>query len=202
MATGDAADVLNRLKALLPAGWFSGDTPNLDGLLSGGADVGALIYDQTSYVRTQLRLSTATDGWLDYFAADFFGNSVRRAVGQSDTDWRAYIQRNLLRDRATRPALDAVLFDNTGLHPTIVEGQLVQDLGVCNVGTVACNAGGWVGCALPCEVWVDVYRGASGLSDETLYGLIESVRPVGVIFWVSITDQITVLQNDQVLVLH
>lgn len=199
MAVGDAADITARLKSVLPAGWFPDTTPVLDGLLAGFADVGALIYAQLQYAKTQMRILSSTDGWIDYVAADYFGNAITRDIGESDTVFRSYILKNMFREKATRHAIDSVLFDFTGKHPVIVEGQLIPDVGACNVGTLACNEGGWCGSALPAEIWVDAYRGASGLSDAKIYSLIESVRPAGTIFWVNISSQITLLLQDQVL---
>lgn len=164
-------------------------TPVLDGLLTGAGFVGAMIYAQIQYTKTQTRILTATDGWLDYVANDFFGNDVTRAVGETDTTFRAFIEKNLLRQKATRPSLTSVVFDNTGENPVIVEGMLLTDLGVTNVGTLACNQdGGYAGAGLGFQTWVDVFRNGSGLSDAQLYQLVESVRPVGTTDWVQIQN--------------
>lgn len=87
MATGDQTDIFRRIKALLPQ-WFSDNTPVLDALLCGFAYATAFVYVLIAYAARQTRIKTATDGWLDMIAADFFGASLLRKPGQSDASFR------------------------------------------------------------------------------------------------------------------
>src|SRR5665213_4031709 len=95
-ATGSQADMVNRMQQLIPQGWFAvGEVPLRDSILTGMATGFAFIYSLLGYLRQQTRLATMTDGWLDMFAVDFFGNKIRRAFNQSDTSFKTTIQANL-----------------------------------------------------------------------------------------------------------
>ncbi|MFN3886151.1 MAG: hypothetical protein ACK4MG_04260 [Aquabacterium sp.] len=125
---GDQADMLSRLKAVLPR-WFPDASPILDAVLAGWASAHAAVYDLIRFGELQARIRTATDGWLDMIASDFFGNTLVRAVGQSDRSFRNRILVNLLRERATRNALRQVLLDVTGREPVIIEPTRPADCG-------------------------------------------------------------------------
>lgn len=128
MATGDQNDILQRLKGALPR-WFGDNTPILDALLQGLAWAGSFVYSLWAYAKLQTRIKTATDGWLDMIAADFFGSSLMRSANQSDASFRARIIINLIRERATRAGVIKVLQDLTGRTPIIFEPQRPLDTG-------------------------------------------------------------------------
>ena len=89
MATGDQANTVARLKALLPNGWFAQDsTPILDGFLNGIAWALSFIYSLAAYARLQTRIATATDGFLDLITADFFGDTLPRNYQEDDASFR------------------------------------------------------------------------------------------------------------------
>ena len=96
MATGDQSDILRRLKSTLPR-WFGDSTTILDALLQGLAWAASFVYSLWAYAKLQTRIKTATDGWLDMIAADFFGSSLLRTANQSDASFRALIIINLIR---------------------------------------------------------------------------------------------------------
>src|ERR1700727_986655 len=103
MATGDQSDMLARLKAVLPSGWFPlsvvgqpSNTPILDGLLSGPAWALSWVYTLIEYANDQTRIATATDVWLDLAALDYFGGNLTRNPGESDSAFSARIRANLL----------------------------------------------------------------------------------------------------------
>ena len=106
MATGDADDMLARIKATLP-GWFPSDAPILDGLLYGFATSAAWVYGLITYAKLQTRVGTATDGFLDLIAFDFFGRRMRRGT-RSDALFRSAIIAELFRPRQTRQAIIGV----------------------------------------------------------------------------------------------
>ena len=130
MAVGDQSDIYRRLRGYLPP-WFGdeADTPIINGVLNGLAYGGSYVYGLLSYARLQTRIKTATDGWLDMIAADFFGNALPRAANQSDESFRARILINLLRERATRAGLIKVLQDLTGRMPIVIEPSRPVDTG-------------------------------------------------------------------------
>lgn len=131
MATGDQQDIYRRMRSQLPQ-WFGDEatSPVLNGLLQGLAYALAYFYSLLAYGRLQTRIKTATDGWLDMIAADFFGSALLRAANQSDTSFRNRILINLFRERATRAGLIKVLKDLTGRVPTIIEPLRPLDTGV------------------------------------------------------------------------
>lgn len=159
MATGDQANILARLRALLPQSWFPDDAPNLDGVLAGFSSVGAWAYAQIAYAKLQTRLGTATDGWLDLIAFDFFGRRIRRRKGQSDDSFRGLIRKEMLRERVTRPAIKAALEDLTGQPVTIFEPAHPGDTGGFNTGYLAYNeTGRWGSLLLPYQMFIDVVQ--------------------------------------------
>jgi len=62
--TGDLANMVRRLRALLPTRWFPDDAPVLRSLLSGLGSTWAWVHEGTGYVGLQLRVATASDIWL------------------------------------------------------------------------------------------------------------------------------------------
>lgn len=130
MATGDQNDMFNRLRGLLPRGWFGDSTPVLDALLSGLAQGLSWFYTLYDYAKQQTRLKTATGGWLDLIAQDFFGTTLRRTTGQSDTQFRNRISINLFREKSTRHAVESLLEDLTGRTARVVEPRRPMDTGI------------------------------------------------------------------------
>lgn len=172
MTIGDQQDLFQRIKALLPR-WFADSTPVLDALLGGFAGVKAFLYGLIGYARQQTRIKTATGGWLDITAADFFGAALQRQPGQSDTSLRARIMANLLRERATRAALTRVLTDLTGRAPVIFEPQRPLDTGSYGGPMAGYGvAGGYGSVRLPYQAFVTVLRPAgAGVSNVAGYAI-------------------------------
>lgn len=159
MATGDQQDMVTRLKAVLPFGWFQGDTPLLDALLNGFAYGLNLIFSMAIYTKLQTRISTATDGFLDLVAYDYFGLFLLRGAKEGDPTFRARIFLNLLREKATRRGIIKVITDLTGNAPVVFEPWLPSDTGAYNEGNLAYNtAGGYGSLALPYQGFITVYR--------------------------------------------
>src|ERR1700722_7829173 len=132
MATGDQNDMLARIKALLPNGWFRGLTPVLDALLSGYAWSLSFIYQLIQYAQLQTRIATATDGFLDLISFDFFGNTLLRRQQEQDNPFRARILATLLREKATRKGMNDALVNLTGRTPIIFEPSRPADTGGWN----------------------------------------------------------------------
>lgn len=170
--TGDQNDVFLRLKATLPR-WFGDSTPILDAVLQGLAWAGAFIHSLYAYVKLQTRIKTATDGWLDMVAADFFGTALLRQSNQSDASFRARIIINMLRERATRTGIVKVLEDLTGRTPLVFEPARPADTGSYGGPTIGYGmAGGYGSILLPFQAFVIAYRPAStGIPLVAGYGL-------------------------------
>lgn len=161
MATGDAADIHARLKRLMPR-WFGQDqnpTPVLDGLLQGPSTVFAWAFGLIVYARAQSRIATATGAWLDLSAADFFGRSLRRRSGETDTTFSARIRASIVAPGATRAALIAAITDaNEGVGPSrVFETERPLDTGAYDTGWLGYDvAGGYGADAARGHVFVDV----------------------------------------------
>src|ERR1700722_13498676 len=159
MATGDQNDMLARIKALLPNGWFRGLTPVLDALLSGYAWSLSFIYSLIQYAQLQTRIATATDGFLDLISYDFFGNNLPRNSQELDAPFRARIVATLLKPKATRSAMIAALIALTGRTPKIFEPARPLDTGaygasICGYGA----AGGYGSLILHAQAFIIAYR--------------------------------------------
>lgn len=126
--------MFGRLSALLPP-WFGDSNPVLDALLWGIAQALAWCFSLYLYAQLQTRIKTATDGWLDMIAFDYFGTSQVRFSGQSDDRYRDRILSNIFRERATRHGMEQVLTSLTGIAPVIFEPSRPYDSGCLGANT-------------------------------------------------------------------
>lgn len=191
--TGDQADLTARLKRVL-APWFgNGPTPILDAMLQGPAWALAFIYGLYAYAKLQIRIATATEGWLDIAAFDYFGPTILRKVGQSDGSFRAVIQASILRERNTRKALIKVLQDVTGRTPVLLEPSVVSDTGAWDSPYGYWDTQGAWGGTLPYQMFLIAYRPLGGsqwaaTTDADIFTAIESVRPAGTTVWAQLQN--------------
>lgn len=169
----DPQNMLGRLEAALPRGWFPDTSPVLDVPLSGSAALLNQLYQLLSYIKQQTRIATAGDVFLDLIAQDYLGWRVSRRPGQGDDAFRRRIQVEILRPRATRQALISALTDLTGVAPQVFEPRWAPDTGgvgwqgmtvgtglsVGGAGVV--GAGGWGSLNLPFQFFVTAYSGNS-----------------------------------------
>jgi hypothetical protein len=156
---GDQADFVARIKALLPNGWFTDDTPVLDGVLNGIAWSLAMIYSLAAYAKLQTRIATATDGFLDLISFDFFGSTLPRKLQETDAAFRLRIQAELLLERGTRHGLIRVLQILTGRTPWVFEPARPADTGAYNTNSLGyCVAGGYGSLNLPYQAFVVAFR--------------------------------------------
>src|ERR1700722_7125188 len=166
--TGDLSDLVSRLLAMLPKRWFGERNPNLNALLSSIAASWVWLYDLIAYVIMQTRLATASGGWLDLIAVDYFGDDLGRKINEADFSYRSRIQVALLREAATRSAVAAGLEGLTGTEPIIFEpancmdtrsyGRLTGERGIAGTGMAYGQAGGWGSLQLALQFFVTVTR--------------------------------------------
>lgn len=168
---GDQADMVARMRAVIPVRWFPDEAPILNGVLSGLGAAWAWAFDLLSHVKAQTRLATASGVWLDVIAQDFCGARLMRRGGEGDDAFRNRIRRELLRERGTRSAVVAVLEDLTGRTPDVFEPGLTSDTGGYNSaagggGGIGYGvAGGWGSLSLPFQSFVTAFRPiGSGIS--------------------------------------
>lgn len=192
VSPGSQADILNRLQQLMPHGWFqNGNSAIRDALLTGIANMLAFIFSMLAYVQLQTRLATATDGFLDLIAFDFFGNNLPRGT-LGDASYRSRIQASIFLTRNTRAAIINVLTKITGRTPIAFEPARTADTGGYKVGTVAYGvAGGYGSLQYPYQSFVTAFRPLAGsaqfgITDADIYAAVEGARLAGSIVWVKI----------------
>ncbi|MGM3277895.1 hypothetical protein [Ralstonia sp. 24A2] len=175
MATGDQQDIFARIRGYLPR-WFGdvAQSPVLNALLQGLAYSGAYVYTLYAYARLQTRIRTASDGWLDMIAADYFGTSIQRRTGQSDASFRANIIANVLRERGTRNAIVRVLTDLTGRAPIVIEPNRPADCGAYDAPNSGYGMAGAYGqVSLTYQAFVQAYRPfGSGIPNVAGYSIV------------------------------
>jgi hypothetical protein len=159
MAIGDQNDIVSRIFRWLPARWFpSNEAATLVYAVVNGLAAGlASIYSMVAYAALQVRIATATDGFLDLIAGDFFGPNLPRKSGELDPLYSARIRREIMRERVTREAIDRVVYDTTGNHPTIIELDRVSDIGGYRQG-FAYGVGSYGSKGAPFQVFVTTPR--------------------------------------------
>ena len=178
--TGDTNDVLTRLQRALPRGWFPAVSPSRDVLLSAPAYLGSFVYGLIQFAHAQLRIQTASGGWLDLMSYDFFRGGLPRQPGQLDASFAAAIMRQLQAPGATRPALIANLETLTGNVPVVVEPWRPADVGSYSDGITdvvqlpayyGYGSGAYGSLELPYQLFVTAYRPiGGGIANMQSYG--------------------------------
>ncbi len=147
--TGTCADMVSRMRAVLPPSWFpltapgaaSSATPVLDGVLSGMGFGWAYCHALIQFVAQQSRISSATGSFLDMICVDFFGTTIKRMPNEADGGFRSRISANLLLPRATRSAVSQAVAALLGGAPVLFEPFRAADTGGYG-GATAAGAGG------------------------------------------------------------
>jgi hypothetical protein len=185
---GDAEDMRQRLRLTLPNDWFADISPVLDGLLAGLSVVWAGLYDLLQFVRLQSRIQSATAGFLDIAATDFFGSGLARRAQEADDAFRSRLQRAFRRQRGTRAALIDVASE-AGFSVRIFEAAQPADTGVYNTCSgLAWNvSGGWGSLSMPFECLVAAQRGPDAVDDALWQGIADAV-PAGGVGWLRIEN--------------
>jgi hypothetical protein len=165
MAIGDQDDLLRRLKAVTPVGWFPDQTPVLDGVLSGIAAIWSWAWSLLDYVAKQRRIGTATDVNLDLIAMDFLGAGLPRLSGEGDDSYRRRLKASIFREMGTRKAVSDAIETVTGQAPGIFEPSLASDTGGYGsagkpiwTGLAYGKSGGYGSYDLPFQAFVTAYR--------------------------------------------
>jgi hypothetical protein len=196
--TGDLADFLSRLWAVLPKRWFAEQSPNLEALLTSIATPWVWLYNLIIYVIAQTRLATATDEWLDLIAIDYFGRQLSRKTNEADFSYRDRIQGALLQEAATRSAVEAGLQGLIGTPPAVFEPANCMDTGSYGASAGTANmpctgmaygqAGGWGSLQLPLQFFVTATRPPTpGVGMITGYGTSNGGYGGGAISYVDLS---------------
>lgn len=121
-----------RLAQLFPRGWASDDavqTGNIYSLLLSLGNQLQVTQEEIQYALDAQRLQTEVSPELDDASLDFYGGTLPRSPGQSDTDYANEIIANLFQQAATRTALFNALAALTGFAPRMLEPWNVYDTG-------------------------------------------------------------------------
>jgi hypothetical protein len=201
MPTGDVQDIAARLRSVLPP-WFgdAAGSPVVGGVLAGLGDGHAAAYTLLQQVIGQTRIRTASGGFLDLIAWDFFGGRLSRRSGESDGGLRTRILAEIVRPRSTRGSVVQALSDLTGFAPVIFEPTRPLDTGAYGVAATLGYgmAGGYGSLALPAQAFVTAYRPAtSGIPLVAGYGSPAGGYGGGAIQWANLAMvQGAVLDSD------
>lgn len=162
----------DRLRRVLPQGWFSDADPVLDALLAGFAAVWDVLQSQVNDTRAQARLLTATGDWLAARVGDYLPPTFRRRSNETDEPFAQRASAEILRPRATRPALERLLTDEGATPFGIFEPGRPADTGGYGVA-MGYDVGGAYGSLLtPNQVFLDVTRPyAGGIASTGGYGI-------------------------------
>jgi hypothetical protein len=166
---GDQNDMLARIKAVMPKGWFPTVTPILDGVLSGGAWAWSWAYGLIAYVQLQARRLTASGPFLDMISADFFGTFLPRRTGETDALFSARIGREMFREKGTRAGMIQAITDLTGRVPTVFEPAYTLDTRGYGVACGYGVAGGYGSLLLPFQFFLTAFR-PTGLGVASVAG--------------------------------
>ena len=209
---GDVADFVSRLWRVLPPRWFGDTAPLTDAVLTGFGVAWSSIYTLTGAVRAQARLLTASGGFVDSFAKDFFGEALPRRSAEGDAGYIERIGYELLRPRGTRAAMTVAMTQMTGQPTAVFEPARPMDTGGYAVGGVGYGvAGGYGNLNLPYQSFLKVRRphGAgiaqlagydtggvlaygnlamvqTPVSDSDIYAAAAAILPAGSTVWVQI----------------
>ncbi len=189
----DIAGLLGRLKSVLPARWFADSSPVLDAVLAGIASAWVEVFSLLDGVDAQKRVGTANGIFLDIASVDYFGPALTRRVAEVDVAYRARIQQNLVRPRATRASVVQALQDLTGRPPVIFEPRNPADTGGYNANMGYGLAGGYGSMTMPYQFLVQAYRPNNSefqgnISDTEIYAGIAAVVPTTTIAWTNISN--------------
>lgn len=166
--TSGPADMVRRLKILLPRGWFGPTTPVLDALLSGFGALWSGLFEAIGFVRQQGRIATASGVFLDMAARDYLGPGFARRPGETDASFSARIRAEVVAPRATRAAVVAATIRASGRAGTVFEPFNPSDTGGYGDPPLGYGVGGGYGSlAMPFQFFVTAYRPGTTMAGGT-----------------------------------
>ena len=181
---GDAEDMARRLRLTLPDGWFADDAPVLRGVLAGFASAWGWSFRLLDQVRLQARLVTVTGRGLDLACRDFFGERVRRRVGELDDALRQRLRMAMQRELGTRAGVIEAAAA-AGWSVRVFEPAQPQDTGAWGVASGWCVAGGWGSLAMPLEALVTARP--IGAEQQPVGPEVALAAPAGGAVWLRVT---------------
>jgi len=200
VATGDANDIVERVKRLIPGRWFAWAAPLRDASLGGLADNAAWCYQWMVFIRQQSRIATASGIFLDLISYDYLRRTLLRA-GADDTTFRIKIINAILAERVTRLGMMNALTQLLNIPPFIFEPWNPFDAGGYGEGNFAYGqSGGWGSLQLPGQVFIKVSRAglrSTGVPNVEGWGGFVGGYGAGAIQYISVdTAEIGVTDQD------
>lgn len=194
------ASMRQRLRALLPNGWFGDTTPVLDAVISGTGAIWASVAALIGLVRAQSRIATASGVFLDLAAHDFCGGTVKRRAGESDPAFSARLRATILTSRATRAALVSAIERVTARTPKLFEPFNPTDCGGYATNTLGYGTcGGYGSLQLPYQLFVTAYRpDAMPASHAGGYNLGPGGYGVAPMAWIAAGDNPGLLTDSEI----
>lgn len=141
---GTVADFVARLRNRFPVGWAGSATkaPIFAALILGMATAHANFYALAQFAGQMIYVQSASGGWLDTWAYDFFGPYLLRNFGESGTSFLSRIKSLLFASTCTRDAVTGIVTKLTGVDPTLVEPWRGPDTFALGVDTFALGVAG------------------------------------------------------------
>jgi len=229
MTTGTPADILSRVKKLVPKGWFKWVAPYRDAIIGGLSDSASWNYGLIIYARAQTRLATAYGIWL-----------LIRNNAQDDA-FRRIIRATILQERVTRAGMINAVTTLTSNAPAIFEPWNTFDTGAYTglpgtprYGSMGYNVGqgGYGNMLLNDQAFIRVARGSGsgvplvdgyngqvggygvgaieyvglkselwGITDAMIYQLISMTKATGTTIWVAFQPAAAVITTEAGIVL-
>jgi len=156
---GDQSDMVGRMKAVLPQGWFSGNTPVLDAVLAAFGNGFAWVYSLIQEALSAVLINTATSVWLDLHAQDWTGFDIQRRTQELDASFLQRLQSAIFPPGCNRQGVIARVTAVTGSAPAIFEPQQPSDCGAYGYGGLGYNTvGGYGSMKLPFQAFLTAYR--------------------------------------------
>ncbi|WP_459987436.1 hypothetical protein [Komagataeibacter kakiaceti] len=189
-----------RIRMLLPLGWFPAapatgeaeSAPVLNAMLQGFGCMFAWIWAMLAGTNDQTRLATMSDAFLDMFAADFFGATLTRGQGESDSAFRTRIEEALFPSLGTRPDVVNVITDETGAPGRVIEPRNAADCkGLATTARPAAGGGYGYGApglrygsrAVPFALFAQLPTGDMNPPANQTLTRIATVMPAGTVAW-------------------
>jgi len=153
--------------------------------LAGGYGL-SVAYNQVLAVQPQIYMQTATGTELDLVAQDYFGTSVQRTLGQSDSSFRSQIQASFFNIGPTYNDIFKTLTNLVGPNARIL--QQIPQQQAWNVSNWGYNVAGiWCSRTQSAQVLIQMPRQPTSSAQTVVNQALALTRPAGVRIWAETT---------------
>ncbi len=142
----------------------------------------SIVYNQVLAVQPQIYLQSATGTELDLIAQDYFGTSVQRTLGQSDTSFRSQIQASFFNIGPTYNDIYKTLTNLVGTNARIL--QQIPQQQAWDISNWGYNTAGiWCSRAATAQVLIQMPRQPTSSQQTVVNNALALTRPAGVRMW-------------------